>query len=135
MSDIAVVTGSVDISGNRATMKSLLLSEAVDRGMIISRISGAYQMGNNTSQEDAWLAGMSLQAGVSGDWISTVIFGPMTLGTGLISSGALYGAGTGDGGIADITGLVSNNWVSVVGYGLNDDFIFINPIITNTQRQ
>lgn len=135
MSDISVITGSVDISGNNVRMKALLLNETIDKGMSIVKISGEHRAGNNASETGAQFVGMTLQAGVSGDWVSVVNNGPMTLGTGLISSGALYGMGTGNGGIADITGLVSSNFVTVVGYGINSDFISINSTITNTQRQ
>ena len=135
MSDIVVVTGSVDISGANVRMQSLQLYETVDRGRMLVNISGQGRLGDNSSRTGAIFAGMALQAGVSGDWISTVRAGNITLGPGTASSGEFFGFGTGLGGIADITGLTTNDWVTELGYGISDDVISLNPIVTNTQRQ
>ena len=135
MSDIVVVTGSVDISGANVRFKTVQLYETIDKGMGLVNISGQGRWGDNATQTGANFDGVALQAGVSGDWITTVRGGNITLGPGTASSGELYGFGTGNGGIADITGLTTNNWVSVIGYGVNDDVIFVNPVVTNTQRQ
>ncbi len=135
MSDVIVVTGSVDISGAGVRTTSAQLFEQVDRGMSIVQISGFHRKGNSASQSGSQFVGFTLQAGVSGDWVTAIRAGNMTFGDGLITSGELYGMGTGDGGFASTTGLTTNEWLSVVGYGVNADFIFINPLITDTQRQ
>ena len=138
--DIGVVTGDVDISGSNVRIQSTLLFETINKGMSLVQISGAYRASNNATATGANFRSIALEAGVSGDFITSVRAGAMTFGAGLISSGELYGVGTGDGGFGNITGtgtdgFVVDDWVTIVGYGLNDDFIFINPLITNKQRQ
>ena len=133
--DITVITGDIDISGGSVRMRSVQLFETIDKGMSIVQISGTYRAGNNTSETGANFAGVAIQAGVSGEWVTSVRGGAITLGTGTSSTGEIYGMGTGNGGIANITGLTTSDWVTTVGYGVNDNFIFINPVITDTQRQ
>ena len=135
MIDVVVVTGAVDISGANVRMNSIELFETIDKGMGITRVSGEYRATNNASQTGASFAGFALQAGVSGDWITSVRGGYMTFGPGLIESGAIYGVSTGNGAFGDITGLGTNDWVSQVGYGISDDVLFVNSVVTNTQRQ
>ena len=105
--DIVVVTGDVDISGSNVRLQSALLYETIDKGMSMVEISGAYRASNNATVTGANFRVISLEAGVSGDFITSVRAGAMTLGDGLTSSGVLYGVGTGNGGIGDLTGFVS----------------------------
>ena len=59
----------------------------------------------------------------------------MSLGAGIVKEGDIYVMSSNDGGIMDITGITATDFVSVVGYGLNDDFIFVKPIVTDKQKQ
>ena len=135
MADIVVDTGNLDISGQNVRIASVLIGESINPGESLTLISGEHFAGTNASSEDSEFVGISFKAGVSGEWISCIKSGPMSLGAGLVQEGNIYVMSSNDGGIMDITGITATDFVSVVGYGLNDDFIFVKPIVTDKQKQ
>ncbi len=132
MAALTITAGDV-IPGDTAQVAMAKASVAINAGDVIYLDSTTNTMklaDANDAALTAVVKGIAISNVVAGEWVSYVLVGPVTLGTGLLLAGKFYVLGATPGKIHPIADLTTGWRTSIVGYGLTTAILQVSILNT-----
>lgn len=115
MADLSITAANVRMTANNPSVVSnLLAGETITQGQPIRVTDNVVYRADATSQANALVNGIAVTAATSGNLISYVGNGDLTIGATLTAK-TLYVLSANAGGIAPYADLVVGNWVTLLG--------------------
>lgn len=129
MVDVTVTAANVAI-GSGAQTVTLQAGAAINAGQLVyyDTTTGTAKLADADALASAALSGMAISesAGATGQFITVVTRGYVTMNAGL-TAGVTYYVSTTAGGVAPFADLGSGDYITVVGTAVSTTSLYVNP--------